>query len=79
MLNFYDLAHNKRKKPPREELLQRFTESQIETLKEKGEHLNSFTYLKMRHLLVELRRDQFGLQDNYKTPIMNRKPLSWDF
>lgn len=78
-LNFYDLAHNKRKKPPREELLQRFTESQIETLKEKGEHLNSFTYLKMRHLLVDLRRDQFGLRDNYKTPIMNRKPLSWDF
>ena len=28
IINFYDLAHNKRKNPPREELISRFTESE---------------------------------------------------
>ena len=66
MINFYDLAHNKRKKPPRDELLRRFDPIQIEDLKEKASHLNIFQYLKRRHLLVELRREQYTIADQFK-------------
>ena len=69
LINFYDLAHNKRKNPPRESLLQLFTEEEIQQIKEEASHLNQFTYLKKRHLLVELRREQFSLRDMYSTPI----------
>lgn len=68
-LNFYDLAHDKRKNPPREELLNRFTEKEISNLKEKSTHLNPYSYLKKRHLLVEYRREQFTIRDSFKAPI----------
>lgn len=69
MINYYDLAHGKRKNPPRESLLNRFTPEEQEKLKEKASHLNQFSYLKKRHLLVELRREQFTLRDSYKSQI----------
>ncbi len=68
--NYYDLAHNKRKNPPRDELLQKFSPDEQEELKEKSLKLNQFKYLKMRHLMVELRREQFTLRDSYASQIM---------
>src|SRR5574344_1517306 len=70
LINFYDLAHDKRKNPPRETLLKLFTKEEQDQLKEASTHLNQFSYLKKRHLLVELRREQFTLRDSYKSPIM---------
>ncbi|MBQ4122247.1 hypothetical protein IJD44_00760 [bacterium] len=67
MINFYDLAHNKRKLEPRPELINKFSPKEIEQIKEKAKHLNQYSYLKRRHLLVELRREQFTLRDSYKT------------
>lgn len=64
-LNYYDLAHRKRTKPPRETLLARFTPEEAERIKERALKLSQFTYLKKRHLLVELRREQYTLRDTY--------------
>lgn len=65
ILNYYDLAHDKRKNPPRDELLQGFSEEEQQKLQERAKKLNQYKYLKMRHLLVELRRQQFTLKDSY--------------
>ena len=67
LINFYELEVGKRDKPPRSELLRRFTDEEQTQLKEKAKTLNQYTYLKKRHQLVELRKEQFTLQDSYKT------------
>lgn len=69
ILNYYDLLHGKRKNPPRDELLNRFTIEEQERLKEKATHLNQYKYLKLRHQLVELRQQQFVLKDSYSSCI----------
>ena len=77
IINFYDLAHNKRKLEPRKELLERFSAEDIEYLKGRANRLNQYNYLKTRHLLVELRREQFSLKDYYNPTIQtldNREP-----
>ena len=87
ILNYYDLKTGKRIKPPREELLNRFTEKEQNELKEKAQNLNQFKYLKLRHLLVEKRKEQFSLKDSYSEPIQRILPqiethpeeLSFDF
>lgn len=70
IINFYDLAHNKRKNPPREELLQRFTEEEQERFQAKAEKLTQHHYLKLRHLLVELRQQQYQFKDSYSNLLM---------
>lgn len=74
LLNFYDLAHNKRKKPPRPELLNKFSEEDAAVLRDEADTLNQFKYLKLRHLLVELRRQQYTLSDAYTTTIQRHTP-----
>lgn len=64
-LNYYDITHNKRSKPPREQLLARFPETERARIEYAGAHLSQYKYLKKRHLLVELRREQFTLKDTY--------------
>lgn len=64
-LNFYDLEHGKRKKAPRKELLARFTESEQNEIQKTALELDQYAYLKKRHLLVELRRQQYTLKDSY--------------
>lgn len=86
-LNYYDLKTGKRIKPPREELLNRFTIEEQEELKEKANKLNQFKYLKLRHLLVDKRKEQFSLRDSYREPIQRILPqiekhpedISFDF
>ena len=65
LLNYYDLGSGKRINPPRDELLKKFTTEEQEQLKEKASHLNQYQYLKKRHELVELRREQYTLRDSY--------------
>ena len=62
----YDLDHGKRTKPIRPELLKRFSEEELCTMREKVTHWNQYHYLKKRHQLVEMRREQYTLRDSYK-------------
>ena len=66
MIAQYDLNHGKRTKPIRTELLKRFTEEELCTMREKVTHWNQYHYLKQRHQLVELRREQYTLRDSYR-------------
>lgn len=72
LINFYELKTGKRKNPPREALLQEFSNSEQLALQERSTHLRPYEYLKCRHELVELRKSQFTFRDIYKTPIMRR-------
>lgn len=64
-IQFYDCAHGRRKEPPSETFLRQFSESQIETAKQKADTWTQRKYLKFRHLIVELRREQYTLRDVY--------------
>ena len=69
-IHLYEFSHGRRKEPPRESLLKKFTEQEIEATKLKIEKWNQYKYLKNRHYIVELRREQFTLRDTYSAPIM---------
>lgn len=69
LLNYYDLKVGKRTNAPREELLKKFSNEEQKQLKEKAAHLNQYQYLKKRHELVELRREQYILKDSYSETI----------
>lgn len=78
MINYYELAHNRRKNPPREELLNKFTEEERANLEERTTHWNQYKYLKKRHELVELRREQYTLRDSYQQTILSQEtPASY--
>ena len=64
-IHFYEFAHGKRKEPPRTSLTKRFTEAEVDAARAVSEKWNQFKYLKQRHLIVELRREQFTLRDSY--------------
>ena len=74
VINYYDLLHGKRKNPPRDELLEKFSEEEQHILEDRAAHLNQFKYLKLRHELVELRRQQFTLRDSYRPMIQRTTP-----
>lgn len=69
-LNYYELWTGRRKLPPREKLEQTFTEEERSSLNEKALKLSQFKYLKLRHLLVELRAQQYTYYDSYKTQVL---------
>ena len=73
-INFYEFAHGRRKEPPREALLKRFSESEIQSAEAVAAKWNQFKYLKQRHLIVELRREQFTLRDTYIEKHMRHTP-----
>ena len=73
MINFYELAHNRRKNPPREQLLNKFTPEEQDRLLERSSHWNQYKYLKMRHELVELRREQYTLRDTYQQTMLSNE------
>ena len=78
-INFYELEHGKRKNPPRDSLLNAFTTDELESLKARTKKWNQRTYLKRRHLLVELRREQYTYRDFYAEPItLHPAPPNWD-
>lgn len=69
-INYYDLEHGRRKNPPRPELLALFTKEEQEALAAGARTWNQFNYLKHRHLLVDLRREQYTLRDSYREPVV---------
>ena len=75
-INYYDLAHNKRKNPPREQLLAKFSAKEQAELVERVSHWNQYKYLKMRHQLVELRREQYTLRDSFAPVIFTESSPS---
>lgn len=66
----YEERTGKRKTPPRAQLLQRFSEEEITKAREKAAQLNQRKYLELRHLLVELRREQYTLRDSYRPSVL---------
>ena len=69
IINLYEFNHGKKEKV-RESLMSQFTPPEIAAFDEKSKHLNQFQYLKLRHLLVELRREQFTYRDTYRTLVL---------
>lgn len=64
-IGFYELAHGKRKNALHDDLLHQFTPDDLAELREKGESLSYYGYLKKRHLVVELRREQYTIRDSF--------------
>ena len=73
-IHFYEFAHGKRKEPPRTALTKRFSEAEVDAARAVAEKWNQFKYLKQRHLIVELRREQFTLRDSYIEKHMRHTP-----
>lgn len=76
LINFYELEHNKRKNPPRAQLLNRFTSPELSKLRERAKLLTSYKYLKLKHELVMLRRQQYTLKDEYAPIIQGLSTFS---
>lgn len=68
-INYYELLHGKRTKEPRAELLNSLTEEERVECADRSKTLNQFKYLKLRHLLVALRQEQYTLRDFYKETV----------
>ena len=64
-LNFYELFCGKRKLPPRESLIARFTEEEQQEINERALKMSQYRYLKLKHLLVELRAQQYTYYDTF--------------
>ena len=61
----YELTHGRRQKAIRQELINRLSQEERDKQDEKITHWNQYKYLKKRHLLVELRREQYTLRDSF--------------
>ena len=66
-INFYEQRIGKRNKPPREELLNRFSNEEVESIRARSQKLNQYGYLKLRHRIRELRTEQFTIRDSYRS------------
>lgn len=79
IINFYELFVGKRKLPPRESLLKRFTADEQKALNKRALKLSQYKYLKLKHQLVELRQQQYIYSDTYSNRInlhlINQPPL----
>lgn len=71
-INYYELLHGKREKEPRAELLKNLTEEERVECADRSKALNQFKYLKLRHFLVELRREQYTIKDSFSEQIQLR-------
>jgi hypothetical protein len=71
------LDHNKRTKEIRPDLLKKFDEETLCKMRERITHWNQYKYLKMRHELVELRREQYTLRDSYRKVMFTQNDDSY--
>ena len=89
IINFYEILVGKRTKEPRQELLNRFDTNKIQKCKESAALLSQYQYLKKKHILVDLRRQQYTLRDSYQStfqtdwknrgaPIIDDNTLTFD-
>ena len=76
-INFYELAHEKRKTQPRAQLLNRFSSDQISTIQQNSLSLQPYAYLKLKHKLVDLRREQYNYKDTYKEPHLSQPTFNY--
>lgn len=65
-INFYEIRVGKREKPPRDELIKRFSEEEVERIRARSQKLNQYGYLKLRGRIRELRTEQFTIRDSYR-------------
>lgn len=65
LINYYEIQEGKRKNPPRESLQARFTEEELQDIKARAINMEQYRYLKLRHLLVELRSQQYSYYETY--------------
>lgn len=77
MIEQWELNHGKRTKEIRPELIKRFDEEEICKMREKVTHWNQYKYLKMRHELVELRREQYTLRDSFRKTMFTQDDDSY--
>lgn len=73
-IHWYEFDHGKRKEEPRAALQKRFTPEQVSAARKLASTWNQYKYLKQRHLIVELRREQFTLRDSYIEKHMRHTP-----
>jgi hypothetical protein len=67
---YYELDHDKRQNPPRPKLLSKFTTDEQLRIHEKTKSWSMYHYLKNRHLLGELRREQYTIRDSFTTSLL---------
>ena len=72
MIEQWELDHGKRTKEIRQSLIKQFDEEEIRRMRETITHWNQYKYLKMRHELVELRREQYTLRDSYRKTMFSQ-------
>ena len=73
LIALYELEHGKRKTPPRHQLLAKFNEEELCSMRETVSHWNQYKYLRQRHQLVDLRREQYTLRDSYSSRIVTQE------
>ena len=71
-IELYELAHGKRTKEIRTSLAKKFNEEEVCRMRELVSHWNQYMYLKQRHLLVELRREQYTLRDSFHKTLFSQ-------
>ena len=76
-ISLYELAHGKRTKEIRSELTKKFSEEEISTMRETVSHWNQYKYLKKRHQLVDMRREQYTLRDSYRKIMFSQADNSY--
>ena len=76
MVEQWELNHGKRTKEIRQSLIDAITEETRGVLSERARHFNQYQYLKLKHLLVELRRQQFFIKDSYTSTVQRDRVIS---
>lgn len=71
-IGFYDRAHGKRKTDLPERLTRKFSPEELLDLEERALSWTNSQYLKKKHLLVELRREQYTIKDSFSNTLMAR-------
>lgn len=71
-IQLYEEMHGKRTKPIRDTLANQFAPSVQQELREIAARWSQYHYLKQRHQLVEMRRQQYTMRDAYKQQIAPR-------
>ena len=71
ILSYYDWNNGKRKEPPRVTLIETLGPDVDLDCAQRAANLDQKTYLKLKHRLVELRREQFTYKDSYTSLIQH--------
>lgn len=64
--SFWAVAHGRQKSPVRPTLAAQFTPDQLAEAEAEADLWDPYTYLRARHRLIEMRRQQYALRDAYE-------------